>query len=50
MTDFTYTEESKSIDKLMKNFKVLPYAEVSARLDRAANETVAFAMKNKKTI
>lgn len=49
MTKFTYTEESKAIDKLMKNFKVLPYAEVSARLDQAANETVAFALENKKT-
>ncbi|WP_338099436.1 hypothetical protein [Methanolapillus africanus] len=36
------SEESRRIDAVMRNFKLKPYNEVSARLDAATKHTIAF--------
>jgi|GEM_PF-2727517 hypothetical protein len=49
MAKFTYTEESKITDSIMKQFKATPYSEVSRHLDEATQNTIEFVKNNVKT-
>lgn len=39
MTKFRYTEKSKMVDSVMKDFKVIPYPEVAKTLNEATRKT-----------
>jgi hypothetical protein len=49
MVKFTYTEESKITDSIIKQFKVVPYSEISKRLDEATQKTIEFVKNNVKS-
>ncbi|WNY27023.1 hypothetical protein MsAm2_08070 [Methanolapillus ohkumae] len=40
-----YSEESRNIDMVMRNFKLTPYPEVAARLDEATQYTISVLEK-----
>ena len=40
--------ENKKIHDVMKNFKTVPYTEVSARLNEATKKTMEFAARTAK--
>lgn len=44
MVQFTFTEKSKNIHRVMKDFKVVPFKEVEKTLDEASRK----AFSNKK--
>ncbi|MDR2943531.1 MAG: hypothetical protein LBU81_00315 [Methanosarcinales archaeon] len=39
MAEVKYTEKSKMIDSVMKDFKIVPYSEVSKTLNEATRKT-----------